>query len=44
MHLRARIALAHPVFDPFDLLRIKEIHWWHTNTVSACLSVNIGIE
>jgi len=36
-------ALQHPVFDPYE--QITAGHYWRAaHTVSACLTVNIGME
>lgn len=43
MHVHARFALAHPVFNPER--QIVGGHYWAADRdVSACLTVNIGME
>jgi hypothetical protein len=47
MDAQARFALAHPVFDP--LTQIVSGHYWRAEitrnwTISACLTVNLGME
>ena len=43
MRSQIEFALAHPVFDPER--QIIPGHYWRTDTnVSACLTVNIGME
>jgi hypothetical protein len=43
MRSQIEFALNHPVFDPFT--QIVEGHYWRAgDTVSACLTVNIGME
>jgi hypothetical protein len=43
MHAQARFALDHPVFDP--LTQIVTGHYWRADRdVSACLTVNLGLE
>ena len=43
MHKQALYALAHPTFDP--LTQITRANCWlATPKVSACLTVNIGLE
>ncbi len=43
MHTQVRFALAHPVFDPERQI-IKGHYWVADRTVTACLTVNIGME
>jgi hypothetical protein len=43
MSRQSEFALAHPVFDP-DRQIIKGHCWLAERTVSACLTVNIGME
>jgi len=43
MHKQAIYALAHPVFDPETQIT-RANFWLATPRVSACLSVNIGME
>ena len=43
MHRQAAYALAHPTFDP--ITQITQAHHWQAMPkVSACLTVNIGVE
>ena len=43
MSNHASFALAHPVFDPQT--QIIDGHWWAAERlISACLTVNIGME
>jgi hypothetical protein len=43
MRSQVEFALAHPVFDP--VRQIVPGHYWRAgDTVSACLTVNIGME
>lgn len=43
MHPQAAFALAHPVFDPET--QIIYGHYWRAErAISACLTVNIGME
>jgi len=43
MRSQIEFALAHPVFDPRT--QIVSGHYWRAgDTVSACLTVNIGME
>ena len=43
MHCQVKFALAHPVFDPET--QIIPGHWWRVSSdVTACLTVNIGLE
>ena len=43
MHPNAMFALAHPVFDPERQI-IQGHYWQEGRDVSACLTVNIGME
>jgi hypothetical protein len=43
MHKQALYALAHPVFDPLTQIT-PDNSWLATPKVSACLTVNIGME
>lgn len=43
MNAHVSFALAHPVFDP-DRHIIAGHNWWEERGVSACLTVNIGME
>lgn len=43
MHSHALFALAHPVFDPERQI-IAGHYWAEEHAVSACLTVNIGME
>jgi hypothetical protein len=43
MKSQIEIALAHPVFDPVTQI-IGDHYWWADRDVSACLTVNIGME
>ncbi len=43
MRSQVEFALAHPVFDPMTQI-IKGHYWWPDDRVSACLTVNIGME
>lgn len=44
MHVQARFALAHPVYDPRT--QIITGHYWRVERtqLSACLTVNLGME
>jgi hypothetical protein len=43
MRSQIAYALAHPVFDP--TIQITMGHYWRAgHTISACLTVNIGME
>ena len=43
MRSQIQFALAHPVYDP--LAQIVTGHYWRpARTMSACLTVNIGLE
>ena len=42
MKSQVEFALAHPVFDP--MRQIVRGHSWQSGDVSACLTVNIGME
>jgi hypothetical protein len=43
MHVQARFALDHPVFDPTT--QITPRHYWRVDRsdMSACLTANIGL-
>ena len=43
MKSQIEIALAHPVFDPRTQI-VRDHYWWADREVSACLTVNIGME
>lgn len=43
MHTQAAFALGHPVFDPERQI-IAGHYWREERAVSACLTVNIGME
>jgi hypothetical protein len=43
MRSQIAFALAHPVFDPFTQI-ITGHYWRAATTMSACLTVNIGLE
>ena len=43
MRSQIEFALAHPVFDPPTQI-VTGHYWWAADTVSACLTVNIGEE
>ena len=43
MNTHAAFALAHPVFDPMRQI-IPGHYWAEERGVSACLTVNIGME
>lgn len=43
MRSQIEFALAHPVFDPYE--HIVPGHYWRAaDAVSACLTVNIGLQ
>ena len=42
MRSQIEFALAHPVFDP--MTQITDGHFWRLGYLSACLTVNIGME
>lgn len=42
MHSQARIALAHPIYDPTNV-DVRPLTWMVAPRVSALLSVNIGM-
>lgn len=42
-HPHANFALAHPVFDP-DRQILSGHSWMHELPISACMTVNIGME
>jgi hypothetical protein len=43
MSIQSEFALAHPVFDP-DRQIVSGHRWMADSDVSACLTVNIGME
>jgi hypothetical protein len=43
MRSQIEFALAHPVFDPVRQI-VTGHYWWAARHVSACLTVNIGME
>lgn len=43
MNIHARFALDHPVFDPVTQI-VRGHYFWAGRDVSACLTVNIGME
>jgi hypothetical protein len=43
MNSHAAYALAHPVFDPERQI-VGGHYWLEDRTVSACLTVNLGLE
>lgn len=43
MNPQIEFALAHPVFDPEKHI-VAGHRWWAERLVSACLTVNIGME
>lgn len=43
MHVHARFALAHPVYDPERQI-IGGHYWLEERDLSACLTVNLGME
>ncbi len=43
MNAHAEFALAHPVFDPERQI-IADHYWAEERSISACLTVNIGME
>jgi hypothetical protein len=43
MRSQIEFALSHPVFDPERQI-VEGHYWWAGDSVSACLTVNIGLE
>lgn len=43
MRSQIEFALAHPVYDPVTQI-VPGHYWWAKRDVSACLTVNIGME
>jgi hypothetical protein len=43
MRSQIEFALAHPVYDPTTQIVLGH-YWWAAPGVSACLTVNIGME
>lgn len=43
MNVHVRFALDHPVFDPVKQI-VMDHYFWADRDVSACLTVNIGME